>query len=204
MSRDNESVDGASRDDESRQDATGSSELLQRARRGDRSAIDALFARLFPWLRQRTSGRLPRWVRGVLDTSDIVQDVFLHTMRRISGSSRRVAACSEPTSCEPSTTASATRCAVSHGAVRQAISTRRRCPRPAGALPRAACGRRSLETLPARPEAADRARAPADRRPRRARVLLQATRAHRRPRQCRRGAQSATACPGSTSTEMDA
>ena len=62
-----------------------SSDLLQRARRGDRSAIDALFSRLFPWLRRRTRGRLPRWARGVLDTSDVVQDALLHAFRRISG-----------------------------------------------------------------------------------------------------------------------
>ena len=85
MSREDESADALLRHGESRQDATGSSELLRRARRGDRSAIDALFVRLFPWLRRRTHGRLPSWVRGVLDTSDVVQDVLLHTIRRISG-----------------------------------------------------------------------------------------------------------------------
>ena len=62
-----------------------SSALLRRARRGDRSAVDALFSRLFPWLRRRTRGRLPRWARGVLDTSDVVQDVLLHSIRLISG-----------------------------------------------------------------------------------------------------------------------
>lgn len=69
--------------EESPQEA--SSDLLRQARRGDRSAIDALFSRLFPWLRQRTRGRLPRWARGVLDTSDVVQDALLHAFRRISG-----------------------------------------------------------------------------------------------------------------------
>ena len=62
-----------------------SSELLGRARRGERSAVDALFARLFPWLRRRARGRLPGWARGFVDTSDVVQDVLLHTMRRIAG-----------------------------------------------------------------------------------------------------------------------
>ena len=69
-------------------DATGtepSSDLLRRARRGDRSAVDALFVRLFPWLRRRARGRLPTWARGFVDTSDVVQDVLLHTMRRIAG-----------------------------------------------------------------------------------------------------------------------
>ena len=69
-------------------DATGtepSSDLLGRARRGERSAVDALFVRLFPWLRRRARGRLPAWARGFVDTSDVVQDVLLHTIRRIAG-----------------------------------------------------------------------------------------------------------------------
>lgn len=62
-----------------------SSELLRRAQRGDKSAIDSLFARLFPWLRRRARGRLPSWARGLVDTSDVVQDALLHTLRRIAG-----------------------------------------------------------------------------------------------------------------------
>jgi len=62
-----------------------SSDLIAQARRGDRSAIDALFVRLFPWLRRRAHGRLPSWARGVMSTSDIVQDVLLHSIRLISG-----------------------------------------------------------------------------------------------------------------------
>ena len=65
--------------------AEPSSDLLRRARRGDRSAVDALFVRLFPWLRRRTRGRLPGWARGFVDTSDVVQDALVHTMRRIAG-----------------------------------------------------------------------------------------------------------------------
>ena len=65
--------------------STRSSELLARARRGDRSAAGALFARWFPWLRRRTRGRLPGWARGVADTSDLVQEVLLHTVRRLTG-----------------------------------------------------------------------------------------------------------------------
>lgn len=56
-----------------------------RARRGDRSAAGALFARWFPWLRRRTRGRLPGWARGAADTSDLVQEVLLHTVRRLTG-----------------------------------------------------------------------------------------------------------------------
>lgn len=65
--------------------ATASSELLRRARGGDASAAGALFARWFPWLRRRSRGRLPNWARGGADTSDVVQDVVLHTLRRIAG-----------------------------------------------------------------------------------------------------------------------
>ena len=67
------------------EESAASSDLLEGARRGDRSAVDALFERLFPWLRRRARGRLPRWARGALDTSDVVQEVLLHTLRRISG-----------------------------------------------------------------------------------------------------------------------
>ena len=62
-----------------------SSELLARARGGDRSAAGALFARWLPWLRQRARGRLPHWARGVVDTSDLVQEVLLRTLRRLTG-----------------------------------------------------------------------------------------------------------------------
>ena len=66
-------------------DTPGSSDLLRRARRGDRAARDALYDRLFPWLRRRARGRLPRWARGVADTSDVVQVVLLRALRRIAG-----------------------------------------------------------------------------------------------------------------------
>ena len=66
-------------------ETTASTELLERARRGERSAVDALFARQFPWLRRRAHGRLPGWARGVADTSDLVQDALLQTLRRIAG-----------------------------------------------------------------------------------------------------------------------
>ena len=60
-----------------------SARLLDRAVRGDRSAIDELFARYLPRLRHWTRGRLPRWARGVVDTSDLVQDTLLHAFTRI-------------------------------------------------------------------------------------------------------------------------
>lgn len=66
-------------------DAPSSSELLRRARRGDRPAIEGLFERMAPWLRRRAHGRLPAWARGVIDTNDLVQDALLNTFRRIAG-----------------------------------------------------------------------------------------------------------------------
>ena len=85
MSRDSEPVVAVLRQEDLSSQAEESSELLRRARRGDRSAVDALFVRLFPWLRRRARGHLPRWARGVLDTSDVVQDVLLRSMRLIAG-----------------------------------------------------------------------------------------------------------------------
>ena len=50
--------------------------LLERARRGSHSAVDVLFERYRPWLRSWARGRLPRRARGVVDTSDVVQDTL--------------------------------------------------------------------------------------------------------------------------------
>ena len=57
--------------------------LFRRARRGDSSALDALFARHLPRLRRWAHGRLPKWARSVADTTDLVQDVLLQTFRRL-------------------------------------------------------------------------------------------------------------------------
>jgi RNA polymerase sigma factor (sigma-70 family) len=58
-------------------------ELLRLARVGDRRALDELFERLFPPLRQWAHGRLPWWARSFSDTADLVQDALLNTFRRI-------------------------------------------------------------------------------------------------------------------------
>lgn len=60
-----------------------SRELFVRARQGDRSALSALFARQIPGLQRWARGRLPRWVRDVAETADLIQDALLHTIRRI-------------------------------------------------------------------------------------------------------------------------
>ncbi len=57
--------------------------LLERAKRGNREALDSLFARHIPLLRRWASGRLPRWARDIADTSDLVQETVLQTFKRI-------------------------------------------------------------------------------------------------------------------------
>ena len=57
--------------------------LLERARSGDRDALDTLFARHVRPLRRWISGRLPRWARDMADTDDLVQDALLQTFKRI-------------------------------------------------------------------------------------------------------------------------
>jgi len=58
-------------------------ELLQRAQAGDRDARDRLMAHYLPRLKRWASGRLPRSVRDLADTTDLVQDTLLNTFRRI-------------------------------------------------------------------------------------------------------------------------
>ncbi|HSC29153.1 MAG TPA: sigma-70 family RNA polymerase sigma factor [Vicinamibacterales bacterium] len=57
--------------------------LLERARGGDRDALDDLFARHIPVLRRWASGRLPRWARDIADTHDLVQETVLQTFKRV-------------------------------------------------------------------------------------------------------------------------
>ena len=67
-------------------DSSGSSSetrLLARARRGSRPAAEALFWRYSTWLRLWVRGRLPLWVRGAIDTSDVVQDALQQTFARL-------------------------------------------------------------------------------------------------------------------------
>ena len=63
--------------------AESSMDLLERARAGDASALDALMARHLPRLRRWASGRLPRWARDMSDTQDLVQETLLRTFKRI-------------------------------------------------------------------------------------------------------------------------
>ena len=58
-------------------------DLLVRAQKGDRDALDVLFARSLADLRRWASGRLPRWARDISDTTDLVQETLLQTYKRI-------------------------------------------------------------------------------------------------------------------------
>ena len=70
-------------------------ELVERAKTGDRDALDRLFARFLPSLRRWASGRLPRWTRDLMDTDDLVQETVMRARqpdRRIRVAARRRAA----------------------------------------------------------------------------------------------------------------
>jgi RNA polymerase sigma factor (sigma-70 family) len=64
-------------------DVASTLDLLQRARQGDRDALNDLFERYLPPLRRWARGRLPRWTRDLRDTDDLVQETLLQTFARI-------------------------------------------------------------------------------------------------------------------------
>jgi RNA polymerase sigma-70 factor (ECF subfamily) len=57
--------------------------LIERARAGDREALERLFARHLKPLQRWASGRLPKWARDVADTDDLVQETLVQTFKRI-------------------------------------------------------------------------------------------------------------------------
>ena len=57
--------------------------LLERARAGDRAALELLVARHLPRLQRWASGRLPRWARDMADTQDLVQETLFQTFQKI-------------------------------------------------------------------------------------------------------------------------
>src|SRR6185503_3205522 len=71
-------ADGAPTDDV---DATA--DLLALARVGDDEALNRLFERHIPLLKRWATGRLPRWARQVADTSDLVQETVIATLRNL-------------------------------------------------------------------------------------------------------------------------
>jgi RNA polymerase sigma factor (sigma-70 family) len=58
-------------------------ELVVRAQRGDRTAVEALLQRCLPSLTRWAHGRLPAIARGHLDTEDLVQESALHVLNRL-------------------------------------------------------------------------------------------------------------------------
>ena len=66
-----------------REDVDATEDLLARAQAGDDEALDRLFERHIPILKRWASGRLPRWARQVADTSDLVQETVIATLRNL-------------------------------------------------------------------------------------------------------------------------
>jgi RNA polymerase sigma-70 factor (ECF subfamily) len=62
-------------------DAT--TDLLARAQAGDEQALNQLFERHIPVLKRWASGRLPRWARQIADTSDLIQETVIATLRNL-------------------------------------------------------------------------------------------------------------------------
>jgi RNA polymerase sigma-70 factor (ECF subfamily) len=62
-------------------DAT--SDLLDRARAGDGEALNQLFERHVPVLKRWASGRLPGWARDIADTSDLIQETIVETLKHL-------------------------------------------------------------------------------------------------------------------------
>jgi RNA polymerase sigma-70 factor (ECF subfamily) len=59
--------------------------LLDRARAGDRAALERLLARYLPVLTRWSRGRLPVWARDIVDTQDLVQDALMNTVTHLCG-----------------------------------------------------------------------------------------------------------------------
>lgn len=59
--------------------------LLERARHGDQSALEALLGRYVPRLRRWARGRLPIAARDLADTDDLVQETLVSVVRHIAG-----------------------------------------------------------------------------------------------------------------------
>jgi RNA polymerase sigma-70 factor, ECF subfamily len=57
--------------------------ILERARQGDRSAIQVLIERASPAVRRWARGRVPHYVRSEANTEDVMQDVVFRTLKNI-------------------------------------------------------------------------------------------------------------------------
>jgi RNA polymerase sigma-70 factor (ECF subfamily) len=66
-----------------REDTESTFHLIDRARAGDREALERLFTRHLKPLQRWASGRLPRWARDLAETDDLVQDILVRTFKKI-------------------------------------------------------------------------------------------------------------------------
>lgn len=64
-------------------DAPSTHDLLERARGGDRAALDGLLERYRPRVRRFAHGRLPLAARSLVDTEDLVQAALLAAANRL-------------------------------------------------------------------------------------------------------------------------
>ena len=60
-------------------------ELLDKAKRGDNSALELILRRCMPALHRWAHGRLPNSNRGMVETADLVQDTVISALRRLDG-----------------------------------------------------------------------------------------------------------------------
>lgn len=57
--------------------------LIERARQGDRDALERLFTRHLKPLQRWARGRMPRWARDLADTDDLVQETLTQTFKQL-------------------------------------------------------------------------------------------------------------------------
>ena len=69
--------------DEANADEDPTIDLVDRARAGDEEALSILFERHIPRLRKWATGRLPRWARDIADTTDLIHDTVLVTIKHL-------------------------------------------------------------------------------------------------------------------------
>ena len=62
---------------------SSTTDLLRRAKDGDRGALESLAARYLPRLRRWASGRIPTRARNLFDTVDLVQETLLRTFEHL-------------------------------------------------------------------------------------------------------------------------
>ena len=58
-------------------------DLLERAKAGDRDALDLLIARYLPRLQRWAHGRLPGWARDLAETQDLVQETVFRAFTHV-------------------------------------------------------------------------------------------------------------------------